>query len=56
MSVRDGFVIRTIDTDEEIDFILCNKDGRMREKVWEGLAHRVDLDRFYFTDTREAEA
>lgn len=53
LTSRDGFVIYT-HAGEEIDFIACTKDGRMRERVEAGLAHRVDLDRFYFADTRDA--
>jgi hypothetical protein len=50
---RDGFVIYKLDTGEETDFIACTKDGRMRERVEEGLAMRIDLERFYFGDTRD---
>lgn len=49
---RDGFVIRDYEGNE-VDFVACDKDGRMREKVYAGLAMRVDLDRFYFADTRD---
>lgn len=51
---RDGFVIHTYDG-EEVDFIACTYDGRMRDRVEEGLAMRVDLDRFTFSDTRDEE-
>jgi hypothetical protein len=49
---RDGFVISTYEG-QEVDFIPCTKDGRMRETVERGLAMRVDLGRFTFADTRD---
>lgn len=52
---RDGFVITTYDGDE-VDFIACDKNGSMRERVERGLAMRVDLDRFIFADTRDEAA
>lgn len=53
---RDGFAIYDLKTGEELDFVACSKDGRMREKVEMGLAMRVDLDRFCFGDTRDNDA
>lgn len=50
---RDGFVIQTYDG-EEIDFIACEYDDRMRQRVERGLYLRVDLDRFTIQDTRDA--
>lgn len=49
----DGFVIVEQESGEPIAFIPSNKDGRMRERVEDGLAMRIDLDRFYFFDTRD---
>jgi hypothetical protein len=49
---RDGFVIATHEG-VEVDFISCDKNEIMRERVEAGLARRVDLDRFYFADTRD---
>ncbi len=53
---RDGFVIRENETGKEVDFIACDKDWRMREKVEDGLLMRVDFERFHFEDTRDEEA
>ena len=50
--MRDGFIIEDYDG-EEIAFIACDYDGRMREKVEDGLVRRVDFERFTFRDTRE---
>lgn len=49
---RDGFIIRDRTNGEEADFIACTMDGRMREKVENGLLLRVDFQRFYVDDTR----
>jgi hypothetical protein len=54
MEMRDGFVIETYDG-QEVDFIACDYSGRMRERVENGLAHRVDLERLTFRDTRDKE-
>ena len=53
---RDGFVIYSQEDGSEVDFIPCTKDGRMREKVDMGLLMRVDVERFYFRDTRDPDA
>lgn len=53
MAERDGFIIRELESGEEINFIASDYDGRMREKVEVGLFHRVDLDRYFVEDTRE---
>lgn len=48
----DGFVIVNLADETLIDFIACTKDEPSRERVERGLAMKVDLDRFYFFDTR----
>lgn len=52
---RDGFVICEDATGAERDFIPCDKGGSARERVERGLAMRVDLNRFFFFDTRDRE-
>lgn len=52
MKMRDGFVIETYEG-EEVGFVACDKDGRMRERVESGLSQRVDTERFMWTDTRD---
>lgn len=56
MADRDGFVIRSIETDEEIDFIRCERSGPFRDRVENGLAMKVDTSRFYWQDTRDSPA
>lgn len=50
---RDGFVIEEIDTGREEHFVPCAKDGRMREKVEDGLYRRVNIEKYAIFDTRE---
>lgn len=52
---RDGFVVRELETGRELGFIPCSHDGRMREKVETGLILRIDSERSYVEDTREAD-
>lgn len=49
---RDGFVIRSLDTNEEVDFVSCTYDEPVRERVERGMFMRIDLSRFYMFDTR----
>lgn len=50
---RDGFSVRAIEDGKEVDFIRCEKDGRLRERVERGLLMRIDAERFYVADTRD---
>ena len=52
--MRDGFIIETHEG-EEIAFIACTRDGRMRERVERGLELKVDPERFTFRDTRDSD-
>lgn len=49
----DGFVICDRESGDPAYFVASEHNGRMREKVEDGVAMRVDFGRFYFFDTRE---
>jgi hypothetical protein len=50
---RDGFAIIEMDTRKEVHFVACTHDGRLREKVMNGLLLKTDTDRFIVADTRD---
>lgn len=52
MPERDGFILRDIETGEEVGFIECSNVGTNRKQVEAGLVRRTE-GRLLIVDTRE---
>jgi hypothetical protein len=57
MTKRDGFIVYNIETDEEVHFVECQKNGPSRDQVYVGMLMRLreDINKYVVADTREME-